>query len=95
MPKSTASEMRDLRDAVVFRDQTCRWPSCSYRTEPLEMAHLQHRGMGGSKERNTLDNTILLCRIHHNCLDGRTGLGTLRYELNEMLRAVSLHEGTR
>jgi hypothetical protein len=88
MPKSTASELRDLRDAALFRDKGCVWPGCN-RDEPLEMAHLSHRGMGGRASANTLENVVTLCRSHHDCLDGRTGLGTLRYELNEMLRAVA------
>jgi hypothetical protein len=77
-----------LRADVLARDGKCVWPSCTY-TEPLQLAHLTHRGMGGGESRNTEDNVVMLCRIHHDCLDGRTGLGTLRYELNEMLRRVA------
>ncbi len=94
MPKASRAEMAALREQALERDQRCRWPSCDRATDyanPLEMAHLHHRGMGGSVEVNTLDEVVMLCRIHHNCLDGRTGLGTLRWELNEMLRYVVLH----
>jgi len=64
----------------------CEWPACSDPGE--QMAHLTHRGMGGSYDRNTLVNVIWLCVRHHDTLDGRTGLGTLRWELNELLRTT-------
>lgn len=84
--------MQDLRASVLARDVSCRWPGCSHHDEPLEMAHLQHRGMGGSKAANSMSNTLMLCKTHHDCLDGRTGLGTLRFELNEMLKhAAHIH----
>jgi len=73
------------------RDGGCVWPGCDREItsmNPLQLAHLKHRGMGGSKTRNTEENCVILCADHHDCLDGRTGLGTLRYELNEMLRYV-------
>jgi len=94
MPKSSREDLEALRSEAYERDRGCRWPSCDRiidHTNPLEMAHLHHRGMGGSTEANTLDNVVTLCRIHHDCLDGRTGLGTLRWELNEMLRYVVTH----
>lgn len=78
----------ELREIVLDRDGGCVWPGCD-RNEPLEMAHLTHRGMGGSKHRNTEDNAVILCQTHHSCLDGRTGLGILRTELNELLRHVA------
>lgn len=79
-------------EALERDDYSCRWPGCAYEIDeyanPLQLAHLTHRGMGGSSSRNTLDNVVMLCALHHNCLDGRTGLGTLRLELNAMLREV-------
>lgn len=96
MPRSSAKEMADLRETVFERDgYKCCWPGCIYTPNkyplpdlPLQLAHLTHRGMGGSRERNTPDNCVTLCSVHHDCLDGRTGLGTLRFELNALLRAV-------
>jgi hypothetical protein len=91
MPKSSTTELRELRDEAMTRDRGCRWPGCEHTVDyanPLEMAHLSHRGMGGSAEADTLENVVMLCKIHHDCLDGRTGLGILRQELNAMLRAV-------
>ena len=87
MPKSTPAELLALHADVLARDGSCRWPGCTYDL-PLQLAHLTHRGMGGSEERNTLENTVMLCTLHHDCLDGRTGVGKLRWELNTMLRTV-------
>lgn len=95
MPKSSPAELSALREEVFERDNfTCVWPGCSRGweigdpTSTLQLAHLTHRGMGGSKTANTPENCVTLCQVHHDCLDGRTGLGTLRFELNEMLRSV-------
>jgi hypothetical protein len=87
--------MAALREEVFTRDGGCVWPGCTYSPfeAPLQMAHLTHRGMGGSRERNTLSNTLALCEIHHSCLDGRTGLGILRRELNVMLTEVGRLKG--
>lgn len=87
MPKSSAAEMAALRSEVIERAQgICEWIGC---VDPgTELAHLTHRGMGGSKIASTAASTIWMCARHHDCLDGRTGLGTLRWELGEMLRYV-------
>lgn len=93
MPKSSPAELSDLRAAALERDQACRWPGCGFAiepfTNPLEMAHLTHRGMGGSTEVNTLDEVVMLCKAHHDCLDGRHGITKLRGELVRMLRHVN------
>jgi hypothetical protein len=91
MPKAAPSELRALREEALERDKGCRWPGCDRSIDyanPLEMAHLSHRGMGGRTSVNTLEEVVMLCRTHHDCLDGRTSLGTLRYELNAMLKAT-------
>lgn len=95
------TELQELRSQALERDGGCVWPGCDQNTkadyhesgrnyfdrlDDLQLAHLTHRGMGGSSQRNTLDNVVILCRRHHDCLDGRTGLGTLRIELNQMLK---------
>ena len=86
--KSSPADIAALREEVFTRDLwKCRWPGCEWPVAPLQLAHLTHRGMGGSVERNTVDNCVTLCTVHHDCLDGRTGLGILRNELNVMLRA--------
>lgn len=87
VPRSSRTEMAAFREAVIARARyICEWPGCEDPGEAL--AHLTHRGMGGSKERNRPDNAAWLCERHHDILDGRTALGTLRWELNEMLRHV-------
>lgn len=45
----------------------CRWPYCTHRDQPLEMAHVRAKGQGGDPEgiRSTSDNLIRLCRPHH------------------------------
>lgn len=87
MPKSSTAELTALRDEVFARAKgICEWPGC---TDPaVVLAHLTHRGMGGSKIANRPDNAMAACDRHHDVLDGRTALGTLRWELNEMMRFV-------
>jgi hypothetical protein len=81
--------LSQLRAEVLERDGGCVWPGCDTPQQNLQLAHLTHRGMGGSEAANTPANTVMLCLRHHDCLDGRTGLGILRVELNRMLRYVS------
>ncbi len=81
------SELSELRAQLIeLVGWQCEWPGCADRGEQL--CHLEHRGMGGSTKRNTLVNVVWMCVRHHDVLDGRTGLGTLRWELNELLRTV-------
>lgn len=97
MVKSSPKELAALRETVFDRDGwRCVWPGCSDDSgltalppgRTLQLAHLVHRGMGGSKYANRPENCVTLCSVHHDCLDGRTSLGTLRWELNEMLRSL-------
>jgi hypothetical protein len=92
--KSTTAELAELREVCFLRDGfACRWPGCGqewrrgYADETLQMAHLKHRGMGGSKEANCLDNVITLCRFHHDIFDGRDGSANVKREVANMLRA--------
>lgn len=89
MVRSTSAEMSALRKLVFVRDGSrCRWPGCGT-TDDLEMAHLVHRGMGGSREQNTVDNCLVLCSFHHDMFDGRITLK--RWELARLLaRAVGI-----
>lgn len=87
MVRSSLAELADLRRAVAERALgICEWPGCD--DGGRQMAHLTHRGMGGSTTANTMSNLAWLCIRHHDTLDGRTSRGTLRYELNELLRHV-------
>ncbi len=82
----------DLRALALERDRGCRWPECPVRDPGrLELAHLEHRGMGGSDEANTPGNTVMLCSgagtaDHHGILDGRTVAGRRR-EVRVLLTA--------
>lgn len=85
----TPSEMR----AEVFeRDgYRCQWPGCTLlltESNPLQLAHIRHRGMGGSESANTPGNGVALCAFHHDIFDGRQGQGKTRTEIAAMLRAV-------
>jgi len=37
----------------------------------LVLAHIKHKGMGGSKSRDTVDNILQLCQYGHDLFDGR------------------------
>lgn len=82
----------ELRSIVFARDgHRCTWPGCDFEISylnPLVLAHLTHRGMGGGESRNTEDNAVTLCTLHHDVLDGRQGRGKARVELNRMLKTV-------
>lgn len=91
MPKSTVAELRLLRDIVLERDGwRCCWPGCTNGLwSNLQLAHLEHRGMGGSREANTPENCVTLCRFHHDIFDGRDGSSNTKRELALMLRTVA------
>ena len=87
----------ELRAAAMERDGgRCRYLDvagnlCSLPTtsaNPLEMAHLQGKQSGGSRHRNVLDNVVMLCRYHHDWLDGRLMSGR-RQESEAALRAMT------
>jgi 5-methylcytosine-specific restriction endonuclease McrA len=37
----------------------------------VDLAHIEHRKMGGSRLLDTADNLLALCRECHNLMDGR------------------------
>lgn len=51
----------------------CRFPRCSYKGLIVEVAHFDHRGMGGnpSGDKTQRDLLICLCVRHHDQFDGR------------------------
>ena len=88
--KSSTADLKALRAEVLHRDRGwCVWPGCEPDIDktPLQMAHLVHRGMGGSVERNTASNCVTLCSYHHSIFDGRDGSSNTKRELAVMLKA--------
>ncbi len=84
----TPGEQRVL---VLARDGRCVWPGCVFEIStinPLECAHLKHRGMGGGESRNNPENAVILCKLHHDVLDGRQGYAKTSTELGRMLASV-------
>ena len=82
------AEMR----AVVFdrAGHRCEFPNCRLpvsSVNPLELAHLKGKQMGGSKHRNDPDNGACLCLHHHGWLDGRT-MEMRRLDNEDVLRAA-------
>ena len=68
--KSNRKDLAELRrQAEAVAGGVCEWPGCDERGE--EMAHLEHRKMGGSIEVNHLRNVAWLCKWHHDIFDGR------------------------
>jgi len=63
---------------------SCEFPACS-ETRWLELAHLKGKQTGGSKYRDVLDNVAILCKPHHDWLDGRIQRGR-RYDNEQVLR---------
>lgn len=83
MVRSPIEELQELRRQVqVVSGGVCEWAGCGERGE--EMAHLVHRGMGGSAEVNVLRNVAWLCGYHHDIFDGRRSQG-LREAIRQLL----------
>ncbi len=61
----------------------CEYAGCFEPAE--EMAHLEGTGMGGRESADVLDEVAMLCKYHHDLLDGRTHKG-LRREHGRLLR---------
>ncbi len=84
---SVESELRAER--ISIDGHRCRWPGCVFELSswnPLEMAHLAGKGMGGRPSANTIDNTVMLCRSHHRIYDGDM-VGDRKYETRVLLEA--------
>lgn len=91
LDKETPMTPAEQRRAVEARDQSCRWPGCPFlinSINPLECAHLKHRGMGGDEDANEPENGVLLCKLHHDIFDGRQGRGKASTEISRMLATV-------
>lgn len=79
-------ELDALREQVKARAHgRCEWSGCT--TWGEQLAHLHHRGLGGSEAANEPSNAIWACQQHHDLLDGRTHAG-LRVEIVALLRQI-------
>jgi hypothetical protein len=69
MVRSSRRHIKLLRQQLIdLTHGQCEWPGCRYPGQ--EMAHIRGKGMGGSAERNTIDNVAWLCVHHHRTYDG-------------------------
>jgi hypothetical protein len=78
------------KNLVRERDRVCRWPGCDCREmqhggfwNALEVAHLEHKGMGGDPQqlRTQVQKMILLCRWAHQ---GPFGLDAGRRDIRPL-----------
>lgn len=77
----------ELRAEALYRSGgRCEFPTCNVRSE--EMAHLRGSGAGGSRYRDNLENVAMLCRQHHDWLDGRLSPNSRRFDNEAVLRAA-------
>lgn len=73
-------------DTMVRAGYMCEWARCEERGE--EMAHLTGKGMGGNPDqsRNTLANTVWLCKWHHDVFDRRVSAApATKFEIRVLL----------
>ena len=85
-PSATTDEQMPIVQLRALAEERargrCEWPACDLDHRwPLELAHLKGKQMGGSRYRDNPDNVALLCKYHHDWLDGRLMGG--RREVNE------------
>jgi hypothetical protein len=60
-----------IRNAVVLRDQRCRWPGgCSQPAAACQVHHVRHLAHGGP---TSLADCVLLCSFHHQVVIHRWG----------------------
>src|SRR5262249_58837769 len=63
--RSTRSIPNSLFQALVIRDERCRWPGCDRPATWCDGHHVQRFTDGGP---TTITNLVLLCRRHHRRL---------------------------
>lgn len=73
---------KELYELVMERARgRCEIPWCATKRPKLEVAHLKGKQMGGSKFRDVPENLIVLCKEHHDILDGRADLMKLTFSM--------------
>jgi 5-methylcytosine-specific restriction protein A len=63
--RSVRSTPVDLYNAILARDQHCRWPGCNRPASHCDAHHVQWWERDG---RTGIENLVLLCRRHHRRL---------------------------
>src|SRR5580704_2545533 len=60
-----------IRNAVILRDQRCRWPGgCHQPAAACQVHHVKHKADGGH---TSLKDCVLLCSYHHQVVIHRWG----------------------
>jgi hypothetical protein len=60
-----------IRNAVIVRDQRCRWPGgCHQPAAACQVHHVRHKAHGGP---TSLGQCVLLCSFHHQVVIHRWG----------------------
>jgi Domain of unknown function (DUF222) len=60
-----------IRNAVLLRDQHCRWPGgCAQPAAACEVHHVRHKAHGG---KTSVKDCVLLCTFHHQVVIHRRG----------------------
>ena len=60
-----------IRNAVILRDQRCRWPGgCDQPAAGCQVHHVRHKANGGH---TSLNDCVLLCSFHHQVIIHRQG----------------------
>ncbi len=60
-----------IRNAIVLRDQHCRWPGgCNQPAAACQVHHTTHKANGG---KTSLNDCVLLCFFHHQVTIHRCG----------------------
>lgn len=68
----------DLHDFIE-----CEIPGC--RRKAVDIHHIHARGMGGSKERDNIENLMALCREHHEHFGDKTKYRTFLINIHKDL----------
>jgi hypothetical protein len=78
-------ELQRLRIYLIERHgHRCCWPVTCTSTDSIQLAHLSSRGAHPDLKYD-INNLLLLCKYHHDILDGRVVHGR-RYEMADLLR---------
>ena len=51
----------------------CEWPDGCRTRDSLQTCHIRARGMGGGRRKDTEDNLVILCAVHHYKYDNQMG----------------------